>query len=228
MRWWAPPAGDGRGLAQTAGAIRVHPHCHVAACRPAARSHSLSRSYRAVLPTSLGRVRPSPEVVRLGDLLRFSVRSLAACAPFQGAAGRARCPVPCRFEGRALPRRGGGSSRCDVRARWPAAWVLHWRRRLAGRRNVCRRPFRRLRGVSRALRTGSPRGCCRGPGNLLHLGGASCTVATPTEIWTSARSRRPHGHRSCRALPRPTWRVPAPCGSRAAARSIFRALRFGR
>lgn len=58
----------------------------------AARSHSLSRSYRAVLPTSLGRVIPSPEVVRLGDLLRFSVRSLLSCASFQGAAGRARVP----------------------------------------------------------------------------------------------------------------------------------------
>lgn len=49
-----------------------------------ARSRSLSRSYRAVLPTSLGRVRPSPEVVRLGDLLRFSVRSLYRL-PFWGA-----------------------------------------------------------------------------------------------------------------------------------------------
>lgn len=181
------------------------------------------------MPTSLGRVIPSPEVVRLGDLLRFSVRSLHVRAPFHGAAGRARVPRAVQALGlnpSPAPRRvmlGRRSSRTGRQRGCCASVAI-----LAGRRNVCRRPFRRLRGISRALRTGSPWGCSSGPGSLLHLGGASCTVATPTEIWTGAWSRQPQGHRSSRAPPRPTWRMPAPCGSRAAARSIFRAHGFGR
>ena len=90
----------------------------------AARSHSLSRSYRAVLPTSLGRVRPSPEVVRLGDLLRFSVRSLAVRAPFQGAAGLARVP-------RAVPVLGPSPSPARRRV------ILARRSRRADRRRGC-------------------------------------------------------------------------------------------
>lgn len=95
---------------------------------PSARSHSLSRSYRAVLPTSLGRVRPSPEVVRLGDLLRFSVRSLHPRAPFQGAAGRAHVPhavpvlgpSPSPARRRVIPERGSG---CAGRRRGCCAGV---------------------------------------------------------------------------------------------------------
>lgn len=94
----------------------------VTALRPAARSHSLSRSYRAVLPTSLGRVRPSPEVVRLGDLLRFSVRSLCSVRTVSGRRRAGAC-APCRAGSRAEPFPGaaaghpGTTSRRAVRRR---------------------------------------------------------------------------------------------------------------
>lgn len=56
-----------------------------------------------------------------------------------------------------------------------------------------------------------------------------CLVATPIKIWTTVRSTSLHSEASTRAAPRPTcFDEAAACGDRAAARSIFRARRFGR
>lgn len=114
--------GTGRSSAKWR-ATPLHRGGSVAVFPAAARSHSLSRGYRAFLPTSLGRVRPSPEVVRLGDLLRFSVRSLfcartasgrrqpGACAPYRAGSRAEPFPGavaghPGTTSGRAGRRRG--------------------------------------------------------------------------------------------------------------------------
>ena len=189
-------------------AHNFHGHAITLARPTAARSHSLSRSYRAVLPTSLGRVIPSPEVVRLGDLLRFSVRSELVRAPFQGAARRACVPRAVLLRElnssvatrRVMPARRPATLTGDV-----GAALLSPSRPAAG---MCACvPFGACGALAVRLGPGYPPPIAVAHGNLLHLGGASSTVATPTEIWTGARSRWPQGRRSIHAPPRPTWLI---------------------
>lgn len=170
-------AGGGGGRAAAAETTARAAPPPASGVRAAARSHSLSQGYRAVLPTSLGRVPLPPEVARLGDLVRSSVRSLQQCAPLQAAAGPARgAEAPDarrrgRCEGWALRRPlGGYASATSGRAGRRRG--RHTRVAAdAARRDLDRPPFRRLRGSRRALRTGSPVVCRSGHGSLLHLGG---------------------------------------------------------
>ena len=195
----------------------------------AARSHSLSRSYRAVLPTSLARVIPSPEVVRLGDLLRLSVRfpTYARIVSGRRQTGvRAPCGAGSRaelFPSHAAGHAGSTSGHADRRRGCCAVVAIVW----SAGMYACF-PFGACEALAVRLGPSHPSTVAVATETCSTSVVLRSTIATPTEIWTGARSRWPQGYRSSRAPPRPTWRKPAPCGSRAAARSIFRARGFGR
>ena len=130
-------------------------------------------------------------------------------------------PSAERFRTAAPLRAGRGSARARL---GPGARASR-RRCDRACRGLGRLPFRAV-AEARRLGPSHPRGAAESCSSSAGV----CLVATPIKIWTTHCSTRAYARASTRWAPRPTclYTEAAACRDRAAARSIFRARRFGR
>lgn len=136
-------------------------------------------------------------------------------------AGSSGGPSAERFRTAAPLRAGRGSARARL---GPGARASR-RRCDRACRGLGRLPFRAV-AEARRLGPSHPRSAAESCSSSAGV----CLVATPIKIWTIVGSSRAHALPSTPTTPRPTcfYNEAAACGDGAAARSIFRARRFGR
>ena len=130
-------------------------------------------------------------------------------------------PSAERFRTAAPLRAGRGSARARL---GPGARASR-RRCDRACRGLGRLPFRAV-AEARRLGPSHPRGAAESCSSSAGV----CLVATPIKIWTTGGSSGAYAPPSTPPAPRPTclYTEAAACRDRAAARSIFRARRFGR